>query len=86
MAADLFEESDLLDDNEEITENPMAEIDDLDRVAIGDQGIEKRHLTEDVADVGDSGAVRHEVRQLRSFLGKIECRNRPIIKVVKLDQ
>src|SRR6516164_9333402 len=30
--------------------------------------------------------VRNEVRQLRAFLGKIECRNGPIVKLVKLDQ
>ena len=86
MAADLFEEPDLLDDNEEIAEILVAEIDDPDRVVVGNQRIEERHLTGGVVDIHDGGTVRNEVRQLRAFLGKIECRNGPIVKLVKLDQ
>jgi hypothetical protein len=35
--------------------------------------VEKRHLTKDVADVRK--ASRQIIRQLRFFIGKIECRD-----------
>src|SRR5207237_10198681 len=49
--ARFFEEPDFVDDKKKILERAMAEIDDLCRIVIGDQPIEKRHLTRDVAYV-----------------------------------
>src|SRR5262245_42541186 len=86
VLAELFEKPNLLGHSEEVSENSVAQVDDLDCHVIDNQGFEQRHLTEDVADVCDGGALRHEVRQSRSLVRQIERRNLPTAKFIKIDQ
>ncbi len=55
-------------------------------VLIGDQTVEKCHLTLGVAEVDDRRELRQKIRQLRPFIGQIECSHRSIIDGMKLSK
>ena len=51
----------------------MAEVDSFCDGGFGDQLVEKSDLTANIPDVDDSCYRRQIIRQLRTFIGEVEC-------------
>lgn len=84
MAPSLCKETNFLRDREEILERAAADIDDFCTLVLGYQPFEKCHLAANVVDVGKRRELRQIVRQLRPFVGQVECGYGPIINDVIL--
>src|SRR5258705_5884848 len=76
----------LLHDCEKVLERPVANINDSWTVFLGDQPVEQCHLATSVANVDNRRDLWQIVRQLRTFVGQVECRNGSIFENVEFGE